>query len=799
MKRAVYVLLSLALVVCGCKKPKQPDTTTPDPDEHGGKAVTGITISETSLKLSIGRTYQLEASVVPSTAENKKVLWRSKDDKIVTVDETGLVTAIADGETTVEAVSSEGMFVARCEVVVKTIYVNKISFAEPNVVFVLEDTYQLNPVIEPSDASDAAIGYSVTSGDAVTVNSDGLVTAVKVGMATVRASALDGKGAYADVKFTVQEKPVVATGFSIECDKETKVGQTVTGTITWTPSNTNRMEIEATSSNTGVATVKAGSAGTFTINAVGAGETKITIRYLSNTSVPAQSFTFYVNAGDPSIKWDNGWTVSGIAIDKSGQGLLPGETFTLKATVTNLHDKSVKYEYKITGSDQGSATLNESSGVLTANSRGWVYVRAVSAANSKVYTDWKGIYINYPAETVAVTNNYLSSSDYSYYKDCCSSFTNKIFVKHGASIPICFSVKDNNGHSTRAFIAVAVSTNLKSYLSLEVANNYNQNYSYSRVLLKGSSGSGTYAGTITVQAIGTSLYKQFDVVVCDYDKTDIKPGDSFILADASSDKTSTKYSIVDGGYRGGTYFFKGYAELKNYADAMIIYVGPLGESDGRLRGITFDRPDGIPSGVHGYAIALHNVSSTEGPVAFGGPAVNLDGDGHYLSGSVNYKGSGGVKATALGKYGFEQTQGLLAYNFQHGSESHFGAVHWLFDCDRNGSNGNYNYNDVYNNLHWSGYPDLYRNGSDRLVYCSAWFIPSYQEWMLMVNGLGLSAVNEGMTKVGGTGIVANARYWTPTMFNNNTYYTYYSMRGDGTSLAGQTADNTNYIRPFIAF
>ena len=796
MKRAVYVLLSLALVVCGCKKPKQPDTPTPDPEETGGKKVTGITISQNSLNLSIGKTYQLEASVVPSTAENQRVLWRSKDDKIVTVDDAGLVTAIADGETDVEAVSAEGLFVAKCAVVVKTVYVNRISFTETDVVFVLEDKYQLNPNIEPSDASDAAIGYTVKSGDAVTVDENGLVTAVKVGTATVRASALDGKGAYADVKFTVQAKPVVATSFSIECDTETQVGKTVTGTITWTPSDTNRMEIEVTSSNTGVATVQAGSAGTFTIKAVGAGETKITVKYLSNTSVPSQSFMFYVNAGAPSIAWNCDWTVSGIAIDKKGQGLLPGETFTLKATVTNLHDKSVKYESMLTGSDQGSATLNETSGVFKAQSRGWVYVRAVSVSNSSVATDWKGIYINYPAEQVVLATNYLSSSDYNAYRYCYSTTTSQLFVKRGTNVPVGFQVKDQSSHTSRGFVSIEISSNLKSYLSIDLTNNYNSDYSVARAVLKATSGTGTYAGTITVKVIGTSLTKQIAVIVCDYDKDDIKPGDSFILSDGSSDKTNTTYSIQDGGYRGGTYFFKGYDDIKTIADAVIVYVGTIGESDGRLRNMTFDRPSGIPSGVHGYAMALHNVSSSEGPVAFGGCGVNLSGYNEYLYGSGNYKGSGGIASTKQGKYGFEQTQGMLSYNYYHGSSYHYGAVHWLFDCDRSGSNGNYSAADVFNNKYWSGYPDLYRDGSTRFVYCSAWFIPTQAEWLLMVNGIGVSAFNDGMSRAGGTTINTTARYWTPTQYSANSFYT---IRGNGSDPAGMTTDSQNYIRPFIAF
>ena len=200
----------------------------------------------------------------------------------------------------------------------------------------------------------------------------------------------------------------------------------------------------------------------------------------------------------------------------------------------------------------------------------------------------------------------------------------------------------------------------------------------------------------------------------------------------------------------------------------------------------------------GYAIGLKDASSSGGTVRFGGPGSDMDNNNTYLGGSGNYKGSGGVKASAAGRYGFEQTQGMLAYNFFHGDSNHFGIVHYLHNCDRSGSNGNYSTADVYSEQYWTGYPDLYRNGSDRLVYASTWFIPSADEWKLMTGGFGVAQLNKMLTKGGFPNIRTNSYYWTPRQKSAGSYYLVRGDGGDATSY-GTSTQYAGYLRPFIAF
>lgn len=82
--------------------------------------VTSVTLDVESLELTIGDTHQLQATVAPSNASYKAVRFTSSDDAIATVDDEGLVTAVAAGNANITVESlMDGSKTAVCEVTVK--------------------------------------------------------------------------------------------------------------------------------------------------------------------------------------------------------------------------------------------------------------------------------------------------------------------------------------------------------------------------------------------------------------------------------------------------------------------------------------------------------------------------------------------------------------------------------------------------------------------------------------------------------------------------------------------------------
>ena len=80
--------------------------------------VTGIRLSESKITLGGHNSYQLTASVVPGNADNRDIIWTSSNPAAAAVDETGLVTAVYRGKTTVTARSKDGGFKKTCTVTV---------------------------------------------------------------------------------------------------------------------------------------------------------------------------------------------------------------------------------------------------------------------------------------------------------------------------------------------------------------------------------------------------------------------------------------------------------------------------------------------------------------------------------------------------------------------------------------------------------------------------------------------------------------------------------------------------------
>lgn len=83
--------------------------------------VSGVALKETNISLQIGETKQLTAEVTPSNATNKAVTWRIKDgsSNVISVDDTGMVTAKSPGVKEIVVRTQNGNYEAKATVTVK--------------------------------------------------------------------------------------------------------------------------------------------------------------------------------------------------------------------------------------------------------------------------------------------------------------------------------------------------------------------------------------------------------------------------------------------------------------------------------------------------------------------------------------------------------------------------------------------------------------------------------------------------------------------------------------------------------
>ncbi|MDD3368569.1 MAG: Ig-like domain-containing protein [Lachnospiraceae bacterium] len=316
-------------------------------------SVSEVKLSSSSLSLSVGDSEGLSVTVEPSDASNKDVNWSSSNDSVASVSG-GSVTAKSAGEATITATAADGSGKsASCTVTVsnKTIAVSGISLNKSSLSLKKGSSETLTATISPSDASDKGISWESSNTSIATV-SDGKVTAVAKGTATITAKAKGDSGKTATCSVTVEEveNPSItlsATSGSIG------VGASTTITATVKPDNLSDKTVTWTTSDAKIATVDGGK-----ITGVAAGTATITA---TTKATPAGTATYKVTvtADKPTV-----------SLSATSGTIIAGNSTTITATVKpdSLSDKTVTWKSdnekiakvdggKITGVAAGTATI----------------------------------------------------------------------------------------------------------------------------------------------------------------------------------------------------------------------------------------------------------------------------------------------------------------------------------------------------------------------------------------------------------------------------------------------------------
>lgn len=219
----------------------------------------------------------LDAKIVPEDATKVKLAYTSSDESVATVDENGLVTAVADGECTIttyvvadapataETATQETAAVVTDEEtptegenseatadsetvtvpdnldaafgvvpeglsattkVTVTTKVESITLDKTEGILNVGNTVTITATVAPEVATNPAVTWSSSDESVATVDETGKVTAVAVGNATITATSEDDSSVSADYELTVQQKKAATT------TKNNYSGSTSVGTST---------------------------------------------------------------------------------------------------------------------------------------------------------------------------------------------------------------------------------------------------------------------------------------------------------------------------------------------------------------------------------------------------------------------------------------------------------------------------------------------------------------------------------------------------------------------------------------
>jgi len=210
-------------------------------------------------------------------------------------------------------------------------------------------TETLVATVLPAEALIKLVTWSSSDKSVATVDSEGQVSALKAGKATITVTTVDGnKSAVCEV--TVTDKTIAVTGVTL--NKSTlslEVGSSETLVATVQPDNATNKNVTWSSSDKSVATVDAGGK----LSALKAGKTTITV----TTEDGGKSAVCEVTVKEATI------AVTGVTLNKSTLSLEVGGSETLVATVQpdNATNKNVTWS----SSDKSVATV-DAGGKLSA-------------------------------------------------------------------------------------------------------------------------------------------------------------------------------------------------------------------------------------------------------------------------------------------------------------------------------------------------------------------------------------------------------------------------------------------------
>ena len=344
---------------------------------------TSISLSRTSASIKSGATLQLTCTLKPDNVTSKDVKWSSSNTSIATVDSKGVVTAVKVGTATITATTTDGTNLsATCKVTVDPVLATSISLNHTSASIKSGAILQLTCTLKPDNVTSKTVKWSSSDTGIATVDNNGVVTAVKVGTATITATTTDGSNLSATCKVTVN--PVLATSISLsQASASIKMGGTLQLTYTLKPDNVTSKAVKWSSSNTGIATVDNNGM----VTAVKVGTATITATTTDGSNLSA---TCKVTV-DPIL-------ATSISISSSSLDLEVGHSATLSATV--LPENATNKNKEWSSSNPNIATVSD--GLVTAVSPGTCVIKVKTVDGSNLTATCTVAVADIPVSTLSI-------------------------------------------------------------------------------------------------------------------------------------------------------------------------------------------------------------------------------------------------------------------------------------------------------------------------------------------------------------------------------------------------------------
>lgn len=270
MKKLLSFLLMLTIVFAfmGCK-------------DEGDEL--SIKVESPTITLNVGGEKQIKVTVEPSDAEDKKVNFKSENESVATVSDSGLVKAVNAGTTSIIVSSNfDSKVKTLVTVIVKGEDVLPTSLeisGEEQVEVDKEVT--LSAKILPDNATSKAVIWETSDKTIATINEYGILKGISEGEVIITATAKADNNVKNTFNVTIIPSTSTLKSIVISGAKNYLVlGNSFDLEVAFTPADYENQEVEWTSSNEEVAKVENG-----IVTAIATGTCKITATSIEEPSV----------------------------------------------------------------------------------------------------------------------------------------------------------------------------------------------------------------------------------------------------------------------------------------------------------------------------------------------------------------------------------------------------------------------------------------------------------------------------------------------------------------------------------
>ncbi len=331
--------------------------------------VESVTFDSTEWEGSIGETYKIQSSVLPSDVSDTSLIWTSSDPDVATVDAYGTITGLSAGKAVITASSHLSAEVkAECHVTVKGVPVESINLKYTEWSGHVGEYFYLTGTVSPPNASNRVLTVSSSNPEVATIDNDFKVTALSVGECFITITATDGSDVSASCKVTVLPTLVESLSFEWE-QKECIIGEYITNRAIISPDDATNPNLEWTSSNPEIAEVSTEGL----IRGVSVGEAIITAATTDGSNLTASCSVIVT----PIV-------AESISIKPNNHDMIVGQTFEISVEILPLNttDKSVLWE-----SSNPEVVEVDENGTIIALNAGSSIITATSNSNPELHAE----------------------------------------------------------------------------------------------------------------------------------------------------------------------------------------------------------------------------------------------------------------------------------------------------------------------------------------------------------------------------------------------------------------------------